>query len=134
MPVKTHKTKWIPLPQSEATPYHSKTLVTRLHYDPKIPNVCIGYPGWNYSNNEVIAYAEITPLNNTWNCIYRGDDEPTKDGWYLVTLAKSQPTYTNVTQLYYEHRICKWYAVPPGWDVYAWLPIPSPYGGDTQHV
>ena len=128
-PKPTKEAHWTPLEIGKEIPVYGRCVVTRALAHGK--DVVLGFPGWNYYNNRVIAYMEIKGAAEeraAWYSPYWGDDEPKTAGWHLVTLLHVENQQkTRFTSLFYEQQENEWLAVPDGWEVFAYRPFPKPY-------
>jgi hypothetical protein len=129
--------RWRPLGRNEELPEGKTCIVTRRLNTPDgkpFLNVTIAFPGWNYSNNKVLAYMPVklvTEDRTGWLSEYWGDEPPKVGGWHLGCLQSigSSSQYFEMRDLCFDVSRQRWFPVPLGREVIAYRPYPKPYSG-----
>ena len=122
--------KWIPITQN----YELKEMaIVTGKINGNQLDVTIGFPGWGLQNG-TIAYMPLPKNINedptVWKSEYRGDDLPAKKGWFIVNLQGIFPHNqgkSKIDKALYLPDKGKWFSVPIGYEVIAWMEFPKPY-------
>mgnify|MGYP000850269824 FL=1 len=121
--------KWrVKLPEK---PTHIKCLVTMQPKGTHPRYVTTGWVDEQRMMDGAVAWMpypkHVVDDSEGWSSIYRGDDEPSKDGWCLICYDRYNWL---IDRLYYDTKQSRFLGAPgTRGDIIAWRPMPKPYTG-----